>query len=159
MKAATFSLTPRSCRNLSNPSWTPPSSLGLELKRFHHTRADVKSREKSAAGPMYKPRRFQWASAVSSWLEKRDEVAHEYSSRDSKTNLKGTFGSQQAPEDSKHHQSNIPARGKLLHYMNEADEQGWHINQCLQESTKTLGSVSGLRQYKRSTYLGLGFNK
>ena len=85
-------------------------------------KADVKRREKSTAGPMYKPWRFQSASAVSSWLEK---VAH--SSRDS-NNLKDTFGSQQAPEVSKHHQSNIPARGKLLHYTNEADEQGWHIN-------------------------------
>lgn len=82
-------------------------------------KADVKRREKSTAGPMYKPWRFQSALAVSSWLEKQDEVAH--SSRDS-NNLKDAFGSQQAPEVSKHHQSNIPARGKSLHYTNEADE-------------------------------------
>ena len=45
---------------------------------------DVKRRGKSIAGPMYKPWRFQSASAVSSSLEKQDEVAHKHSSRDSK---------------------------------------------------------------------------
>ena len=71
-------------------------------------------------------------------------------------------GSQQAPEIFKHHQSNVPARSKLLHCTNEADEQGWHINKpgYPQEFAKRDSGISvRSTSIQRITYLGLGFNK
>ena len=157
MKAATLSLTPRSCRNLSNSSWTPTSSLGLAFAKDETFSVRMGKEEtkyrRSNVQILALPVSF--GSELSAWETRRGSIQAFVTWL--QTNLKDNF---RQSVSSRNHQPNVPARDKLWHWTNELMKKTWQsTNQDVPRYLEPLGSVSDLLRYEGSTYLGLGFNK